>query len=115
MKHKSIPSVGVFILGGPRFITKKTFLAGGNTLADSDSHSKADRQANDQAQSTIDLGRQIFRFGTFGDEAWWGDTLKLHQALAGAKNGGVGPGVSPKTALAVGLKVYADALPGQLK
>ena len=42
---------------------------------------------------------------TFGDEAFWGDTLKLHQAIAGAKHGGVGPGVSPKTALAVGLKV----------
>jgi hypothetical protein len=56
-------------------------------------------------------GRQIFRYDTFGDEAFWGDTLKLHQAIAGAKNGGVGPGVSPKTALSVGLKVDMDALP----
>src|SRR5882672_2783039 len=115
MKHKSILSVGVFILGAAAFFAESTFLAGGNALADNDSHSKADRQGDDQAQSTIDLGRQIFRFDTFGDEAWWGDTLRLHQALAGAKNGGVGPGVSPKTALAVGLKVDADALPGQLK
>ena len=30
-------------------------------------------------------GRQIFRFDTFGDEAFWGDTLKLHQAIAGAR------------------------------
>lgn len=60
-------------------------------------------------------GRQIFRFDTFGDEAFWGDTLRLHQALAGAKNGGVGPGVSPRTAMAVGLKVDADALPEDLK
>ena len=87
----------------------------GNALADNDSRSKDDRQADDHAQSTLDLGRQIFRFDTFGDEVWWGDTLRLHQALAGAKSGGVGPGVSPKTALAVGLKVDADALPGQLK
>jgi len=115
MKHKSILSVGVFILGAAAFFAESTFLAGGNALADNDSRSKDDRQADDHAQSTIDLGRQIFRFDTFGDEAWWGDTLKLHQALAGAKNGGVGPGVSPKTALAVGLKVDADALPGQLK
>jgi hypothetical protein len=43
-----------------------------------------------------------------------GDTLKLHQAVAGAKQGGVGPGVSPKTALAVGLKVDLDALPQSL-
>jgi len=59
----------------------------------------------------IAQGRQIFRYDTFGDEAFWGDTLKLHQAIAGAANGGVGPGVSPKTALGVGLKVDMDALP----
>jgi hypothetical protein len=56
-------------------------------------------------------GRRIFRFDTFGDEAFWGDTLKLHLALAGEHLGGVGPGVSPATALAVGLKVDAEALP----
>ena len=56
-------------------------------------------------------GRRIFRFDTFGDEAWWGDTLHLHQAIEGAKLGGVGPGVSPNTALAVGLKVDVEALP----
>ena len=60
-------------------------------------------------------GREIFRFDTFGDEVFWGDTLKLHQALAGAANGGVGPGVSPQTALAVGLKVDRDALPPSLR
>ena len=41
--------------------------------------------------------------------------LQLHKAIAGEKNGGVGPGVSPKTALSVGLKVDADALPDALK
>ena len=56
-------------------------------------------------------GRQIFRFDTFGDEAWWGGTLGLHQAIEGSALGGVGPGVSPKQALAVGLKVDVDALP----
>lgn len=66
------------------------------------------------AQQMIDQGRQIFRFDTFGDEAFWGDTLKLHQAIQGSKFGGVGPGVSPRTALAVGLKVDADALPNKL-
>ena len=59
-------------------------------------------------------GRQTFRFDTFGDEAFWGDTLQLHQAIEGAKLGGVGPGVSPATALAVGLKVDVDALPADL-
>ena len=68
----------------------------------------------DNARIMLDQGRKTFRFDTFGDEAFWGDTLKLHQAVAGAKQGGVGPGVSPKTALAVGLKVDLDALPQSL-
>jgi hypothetical protein len=59
----------------------------------------------------IEEGQQIFRFDTFGDEAFWGGALKLHQAIEGERFGGIGPGVSPSTALAVGLKVDAEALP----
>lgn len=70
-----------------------------------------DRQILNDARHAIAQGRQIFRFDTFGDEVFWGDTIKLHQAIQGARFGGVGPGVSPKTALAVGLKVDVDALP----
>src|SRR5215471_11705684 len=74
--------------------------------AQSKPSSQAATSANDQiisnnAQSMLEQGREIFRFDTFGDEAFWGDTLRLHQAIAGEKQGGVGPGVSPKTALAV--------------
>jgi cytochrome c2 len=63
------------------------------------------------AQSTIEEGRQTFRYETFGDEAFWGDTIKLHQAIEGSAHGGVGPGVDPTTALSVGLKVDVDSLP----
>jgi hypothetical protein len=66
------------------------------------------------ALQMLNEGREIFRFDTFGDETFWGDTLKLHHAIAGGKLGGVGDGVSPKTALAVGLKVDMDALPKSL-
>jgi hypothetical protein len=66
-------------------------------------------------QTMLDEGRTTFRYETFGSEAFWGDALQLHKAIAGEKNGGVGPGVSPKTALSVGLKVDADALPDALK
>ena len=62
----------------------------------------------------MDQGKQIFRYDTFGDEVYWTDKLKLHNAIQGSKFGGVGPGVSPKTALAVGLKVDMDALPQTL-
>lgn len=76
-----------------------------------------DEQGESIAQNKrqlIEEGRQAFRFDTFGDEAFWGDTLKLHQAIEGSAFGGVGPGVSPALALAVGLKVDADALPSYL-
>ncbi len=66
------------------------------------------------AEQMLEEGRQTFRFDTFGDEAFWGDTLHLHQAVAGAANGGVGPGLSPSAALGVGLKVDVDVLPPDL-
>jgi hypothetical protein len=56
-------------------------------------------------------GRDVFRYSTFGDEVFWGDTLGLDEAIAGQANGGVGPGVSPKLALSVGLKVDVESLP----
>ncbi len=69
-----------------------------------------DSAVSNAAQMVVE-GRKIFRFDTFGDEAFWGDTLQLHQAIQGTNFGGIGPGISPKTALALGLKVDADALP----
>jgi hypothetical protein len=60
-------------------------------------------------------GQQTFRFDTFGSEAFWGDQLRLHEAIAGAANGGAGDGVSPRTALSVGLKVDVDRLPANLR
>jgi hypothetical protein len=68
----------------------------------------------ENAQRMIEEGRQTFRFDTFGDEAYWGDSLQLHQAIAGEANGGVGEGVSPNTALSVGLKVDAAAIPADI-
>jgi hypothetical protein len=80
-------------------------------VAEDQALTRTDRKILNDAQHAVVQGRQIFRFDTFGDEAFWGDTIKLHQAIQGARFGGVGPGVSPKTALAVGLKVDVDALP----
>jgi mono/diheme cytochrome c family protein len=52
-------------------------------------------------------GRQIFRFDTFGDETQWTDTLRMHEVIATA--------VDPVTALSVGLKVDAEALPDAVR
>jgi hypothetical protein len=57
------------------------------------------------AQQMLDEGRQTFRYDTFGDQVFWSRALKIHQALKT---------VSPRTALAVGLKVDADAVPPAL-
>jgi hypothetical protein len=65
-------------------------------------------------RSSIEMladGRRIFRDDTFGSEDFWGGTLRLHEAILGEKLGGVGPGLSPKQALAAGLKVDANRLP----
>ncbi|MBC8065734.1 MAG: Rieske 2Fe-2S domain-containing protein [Chlorobia bacterium] len=59
-------------------------------------------------------GRRIFRFDTFGSESFWGDNLKLHQAIAGTANGGIGAGLSPKMALTLGLKIDASVLRDEL-
>jgi mono/diheme cytochrome c family protein/cytochrome c5 len=58
--------------------------------------------AGDQA-ALVAEGQKIFRFDTFGDEARWTDTLRMHEVISSA--------VSPAAALAVGLKVDAEALP----
>jgi hypothetical protein len=73
-----------------------------------------DQASQDHARNLFEEGRQIFRYDTFGDEAFWGGQLQLHEAIQGRKFGGVGPGVSPATALSVGLKVDVDALPKDL-
>lgn len=51
-------------------------------------------------------GQAIFRFDTFGDEQLWTDVLRMHEVIAT---------VPPATALAVGLKVDAEALPPAVK
>src|SRR4051794_1101368 len=54
---------------------------------------RPERLVHENARRMIEQGRHTFRYDTFGDEAFWGGKLKLHQAIAGAKQGGVGPGV----------------------
>ena len=56
-----------------------------------------------QQAALVAQGQQIFRFETFGDEIKWTDTLRMHEVIRTA--------VDPTTALSVGLKVDADALP----
>jgi hypothetical protein len=50
-------------------------------------------------------GQAIFRFDDFGDWRFWTDTLRLHELVQQ---------VSPRTALALGLKVDAEAIPPEV-
>src|SRR5215510_16158068 len=69
-----------------------------------------DAEITANANDLLADGKTVFRFDTFGDEVFWGDTLQLHKAIEGSNFGGVGPGISPNTALNLGLKVDVDAL-----
>ena len=59
--------------------------------------------SNRDDQALLAQGKQIFRFDTFGDETQWTDQLRMHEVIRTA--------VDPTTALSVGLKVDAEALP----
>jgi hypothetical protein len=74
-----------------------------------------DEAIDDTSARLLNQGREVFRFETFGDEAWWTDTIQLHRAIEGQNHGGVGGGVSPATALSVGLKVDIDAIPKKIQ
>jgi len=75
------------------------------------SNEKKPRDLFTSAIDKVTRGRQVFRFDMFGDDAFWGGTLKLHEAVEGARFGGVGSGLTPRMALALGLKVDVDAVP----
>src|SRR5687768_11595801 len=57
-------------------------------------------------QALVAQGKDIFRFDTFGDESFWTGALKMNEVISTA--------VDPTTALSVGLKVDAEALPAEV-
>ena len=68
--------------------------------------SPLDKANLDNAVNMFDQGRQVFRFATFDDQIFWGDAIKLHQAIEGTKFGGVGPGL-----IGIGGRVTPPPLP----
>jgi len=111
MKHSSFNKKTVFITISFSFLLiLSTALAfeSGRIL------SAFDNVIGKNSSQMLSEGRRIFRYDTFGSEDFWGGKLRIHEAIMGEKNGGVGPGVSPKTALSAGLKVDIDALPAKI-
>ncbi|HKB94836.1 MAG TPA: hypothetical protein VKC62_11465, partial [Gaiellaceae bacterium] len=107
---RSLKKLGATILAGVcvYVLGSLVFTGGVNGLAAVGNHEDPDLSRTLQL---VAEGRNVFRNDTFGDQAVWGGVLGLQKAIEGEKLGGVGPGISPKTALALGLKVDARAIP----
>ena len=70
---------------------------------------------SNNASEMLEKGKAVFRFETFGDEAFWTDELQMHRVIADSKHGGIGEGLTPEKAIQAGLKVDLAILPGFLK
>ncbi len=77
-------------------------VAPGKIRAKNETKSTLFGNAEENSQQLVQQGQQIFRFDTFGDQGFWGGQLQLHQAINT---------LTPKNALALGLKVDSQALP----
>ena len=116
MRPSRIARLLVLLAGAAAVVLVAALIVNGTPAAFSAKRPPPSRDAS-QAKSADRLflrGRQIFRYDTFGDQAFWGGALQLHRAIAGERLGGVGAGVSPKTALSLGLKVDSARLPKRL-
>ncbi|HEX9562477.1 MAG TPA: c-type cytochrome [Gemmatimonadaceae bacterium] len=58
------------------------------------------------SRDPLDEGQRTFRFETFGNEQFWTDTARMHEVVQQA--------LSPATALKLGLKVDAEAIPANV-
>jgi hypothetical protein len=100
-QNATLLMIAVFFLG-TIFFFEPGSTKSSDVSAQTEELADFDAAISNHAKSLIREGRRIFRFDTFGDEVFWGDTLRLHEAIAK---------VSPKEALALGLKVDVAALP----
>ena len=106
----AISSLAVLSMPGcinaPRDVDTNAAVSSEKRDVDSWSH-----EIHENSDAMLREGREIFRYDTFGSEAFWGDQLHLHQAIAGGALGGAGPGVTAHQALQLGLKVDIAKLP----
>ena len=97
-----LPAGGRIIIGTTAIAAAFAMLAACGNGSSSGRFGSSGNSAAEQA-TLVAQGKQIFRFDTFGDETQWTDTLRLHEVIRTS--------VDPTTALSVGLKVDAEALP----
>ena len=107
-------SVGIAIFIATMSILQCTDSTKAQSSTSSNNAKGSDDPITANAKQMLEEGKQTFRFETFGDESYWTDALQLNKAILGEKNGGVGAGLSPKAALAAGLKVDMDVIPADV-
>jgi hypothetical protein len=106
----------IAVVSTNQFIQCKTTKSEARNLSDiSGDADEFDDAIKQNSKDLFDKGRAVFRFETFGDEAFWTDKLQLHKVIADQKHGGIAKGLSPKEALAAGLKVDLAILPRALR
>jgi len=113
MKSRLLRTI-IILIGAASLLVYFTNISLSQLNKQKDKKRSFDEQIIDNAESLLVQGKKVFRFETFGDEVFWTDALKLHLAIEGAGFGGVGDGLTPREALAAGLKVDLDALPQPL-
>lgn len=91
---------------GPRPAVRPAFRANGHGPLRPPGHRPDGPGATNPADVLVAQGMQTFRYDTFGDEAFWGGALRLHEAVAT---------LSPRQVPGLGLKVDSDALPADLR
>jgi len=111
----AISIITLIIVAGQFIQCKTTKSDTRNTLDMSGDPDEFDDAIKENSKELFDKGQAVFRFETFGDEIFWTDKLQLHKAIADEKHGGIGKGLSPKEALAAGLKVDLTILPRFLR
>lgn len=107
-------AMGLVALGVALGCANKPLINVKNVDTPTSGQAKTNPDAGDtenHASKMLEEGRETFRYETFGSEQFWGAQLGLHKSIAGQARGGVGPGLTPRQALNVGLKVDADRLP----
>jgi hypothetical protein len=113
MKPTSV-AVSVFSLAFAFACANQPLVKVANVNTPTTGQEKTNPDAGDtenHADKMLGDGRETFRYETFGSEQFWGAQLGLHKTIAGQAKGGIGPGLTPRQALNLGLKVDADRLP----
>src|SRR5437762_10791773 len=115
---KTTVIIGIIAL----FVTSNQFIQCKTTKSNARSEVDMSGDPNDfndaiekNMKEMFDKGKAVFRFETFGDEVFWTEQLQLQKVIADSKHGGIGKGLSPKEALAAGLKVDLAILPRFLR